>query len=61
MNQRKELCCIGPNTLAYGSARLKKRTQFAKKKTDEPNREPSRIVKLNTETTRKGWLVLKRP
>jgi hypothetical protein len=34
MNQRKELCCTRHTTLAYGSARLKKRTQFAKKNND---------------------------
>jgi hypothetical protein len=31
MNQRKELCSIGHTNEAYGSARLKKRSRFAKK------------------------------
>ena len=31
MNQRKELCCIGPNTLAYGSARLRRERSLPKK------------------------------
>jgi hypothetical protein len=30
MNQRKELCCTRHTTLAYGSARVKKRLPFAK-------------------------------
>ena len=58
---KKELCYMRPTTLAHGSARENRQTRSAKKNEARFESRTIRIVKLITETTRKGWLVLKRP